>query len=80
MFTSFTAVPLNIIKWIVNILQVLLCIISPIMIINNIANKNLSWIGYITSYLSIITEYFIPSLTLFILAKKILSGYILHIR
>ena len=79
MFTSVTAVPLNIIKWIVKILQVLLCIISPIMIINNIANKNLSWIGYIISYLSIIAEYFIPSSTLFILAKNILSGYIYYV-
>lgn len=79
MFTPISASPLNIIKWIINILQVLLCIISPLMIINNIANKNKSWIGYAISYLAIITEYHIPSSTLFILVKNILSGYIYYI-
>ena len=79
MFTPISVSPLNIIKWIINILQVLLCIISPLMIINNITNKNKSWIGYAISYLAIITEYHIPSSTLFILAKNILSGYIYYI-
>ena len=78
MFTSISALPLNIVKWIVNTLQILLCITSPIMIINNMAIKNKSWIGYLTSYLAIIVEYFIPSLTIFILAKNILSGYIYY--